>query len=581
MLRHGGLNVVSFGEQVDTVVEILSELLGPPDFESVQVSPDVDRDVRWDEPFLYLQFTSWVSNVVPKDSVRRPVFHGYWTTSDRFATDAGVTVGSTVTELEASGSDVVFTTRAMASRRSSWSYPAAGGLSSPSWVCSKATATTPRPASSTSAPVGTGPRAERSGYRDERRTTSVTAEARERERSMYDVGFCRAPRSGRRSTGFRAKLCTLPTWLLMSGPDARQCARSAGERYPTTPTRRAAAQITTRRNRRSGPRQPPGNPTDHQRPLPEIRTAAALALRNETVATNTIGDTWKTLRAQRHLQRIVDGLVRGATVRGTDRNNLGTVLFLDPVEPIATVHFISPNGSETTKLVPYHQLDPLETQANVPRCGQHWANTDAAIDQRSGWHHRPPRRQRPPTSRPRPALRFGMTPGRASKRPVNGSPPTTTHRSATPPPCRAGRTYCNGVAELDQLFTTASPDQRTTINQLLNGQRSFDDVHTDLETARAELGAAASKSSPSTEGGHGRNPQKGWLGGPWAHARRASGDVLLLDGSDLSAVDLEPDARGEDSAGLLEQPVVVGDGLDTGRVTGVGQPCHRGRGLDR
>ncbi len=36
VLRHDGLGVVSFGQQADTVVEVLTELLGPPDLEQVQ-----------------------------------------------------------------------------------------------------------------------------------------------------------------------------------------------------------------------------------------------------------------------------------------------------------------------------------------------------------------------------------------------------------------------------------------------------------------------------------------------------------------------------------------------------------------
>ncbi len=108
VLRHDGLGVVSFGQQVDTVVEVLTELLGPPALQSVQVSPDVDRDVQWDEPFLYLQFTSWVGDVVPKDPDRGPIFHYYLTTSDRLATDRGITAGSTVIELEIAYPDVLF-----------------------------------------------------------------------------------------------------------------------------------------------------------------------------------------------------------------------------------------------------------------------------------------------------------------------------------------------------------------------------------------------------------------------------------------------------------------------------------------
>lgn len=109
VLRHDGLGVVSFGQPVDTVVAVLTALLGPPDLEEVQVSPDMDRDVQWDEPFLYLQFTTWIFGVDKPDSVPNgPILHYYVTTSDRFATDAGIATGSTVTELETAYPDVVF-----------------------------------------------------------------------------------------------------------------------------------------------------------------------------------------------------------------------------------------------------------------------------------------------------------------------------------------------------------------------------------------------------------------------------------------------------------------------------------------
>ena len=111
VLRHDGLGVVSFGQPVDTVMDVLTGLLGPPDLEEVQVSPDVDRSVQWDDPFLYLQFTWWdhfdAANH-PDAIPDGPIFHYYLTTSESFATDAGIRAGSTATELETAYPDVVF-----------------------------------------------------------------------------------------------------------------------------------------------------------------------------------------------------------------------------------------------------------------------------------------------------------------------------------------------------------------------------------------------------------------------------------------------------------------------------------------
>lgn len=59
VLRHDGLAVVTFGQPVDAVLAVLTGLLGPPDWEEVQISPDVDRTVQWNDPFLHLQFTHW------------------------------------------------------------------------------------------------------------------------------------------------------------------------------------------------------------------------------------------------------------------------------------------------------------------------------------------------------------------------------------------------------------------------------------------------------------------------------------------------------------------------------------------
>ncbi len=112
VLRHDGLGVVSFGDSVDSVMYILTELLGPPDVDEIQIAAEVDRSVWWDNPSLYLQFTSWDYFSAATDSPRPmpegPVFHYYLTESDLFETETGIKVGSTVGELEAAYPDLRF-----------------------------------------------------------------------------------------------------------------------------------------------------------------------------------------------------------------------------------------------------------------------------------------------------------------------------------------------------------------------------------------------------------------------------------------------------------------------------------------
>jgi hypothetical protein len=108
VLRHDGLGVVSFGEPVDSVMEILTDLLGPPSWEEIQQSPDVDRSVAWGEDgkeILYIQFTYWDhfdgAPEPPGPVPKGPIFHYYLTKSDRFATEAGITIDSPVGDLVA------------------------------------------------------------------------------------------------------------------------------------------------------------------------------------------------------------------------------------------------------------------------------------------------------------------------------------------------------------------------------------------------------------------------------------------------------------------------------------------------
>ena len=111
VLRHDGLGVVSFGEPVDTVMEVLTGLLGPPSWDEIQQSPEIDRSVAWGgdgEEILYIQFTYWdyfardgTAPEPPGPMPEGPVFHYYLTKSGQFATEAGITIDSPVSDLVA------------------------------------------------------------------------------------------------------------------------------------------------------------------------------------------------------------------------------------------------------------------------------------------------------------------------------------------------------------------------------------------------------------------------------------------------------------------------------------------------
>ncbi|MDH3261581.1 MAG: hypothetical protein OEM84_11500 [Acidimicrobiia bacterium] len=114
-LRHDGLGVVSFGESVDSVMAVLTGMLGPPDWEEIQISADTDLSVRWGkdgEELLYLQFTYWgyfdAAPEPPGPMPEGPVFHYYLTESSLFATQTDITVGSTVGDLKAAYRNVRF-----------------------------------------------------------------------------------------------------------------------------------------------------------------------------------------------------------------------------------------------------------------------------------------------------------------------------------------------------------------------------------------------------------------------------------------------------------------------------------------
>ncbi len=119
VLRHDGLGVVSFGQPVDEVMEVLTSLLGPQGWDEIQQSPDVDRSVAWGdagEEVLYVQFTFWDHFAAggsapepPGPMPEGPVFHYYLTKSDQFATEEGVTIDSTMSDLVAAYPDLRIT----------------------------------------------------------------------------------------------------------------------------------------------------------------------------------------------------------------------------------------------------------------------------------------------------------------------------------------------------------------------------------------------------------------------------------------------------------------------------------------
>jgi hypothetical protein len=116
VLRNDGMGVVTFGQSVGEVIPVLTPLLGPPDWEETQQSADIDLSVQWGESgeeFLYLQFTTLDHfDVAPElrgQMAVGPVFHYYLTRSNLLATEAGITVGSTVGELSSAHPEVQFT----------------------------------------------------------------------------------------------------------------------------------------------------------------------------------------------------------------------------------------------------------------------------------------------------------------------------------------------------------------------------------------------------------------------------------------------------------------------------------------
>ncbi len=115
VLRHDGLGLVSFGESVASVMADLTEVLGPPDWEEIQISADLDFSAAWGpdgDEFLYLQFTYWgyfdAAPPPPGPMPEGPVLHYYLTKSDALATEAGITVGSNVADLVAAYPNVHF-----------------------------------------------------------------------------------------------------------------------------------------------------------------------------------------------------------------------------------------------------------------------------------------------------------------------------------------------------------------------------------------------------------------------------------------------------------------------------------------
>jgi hypothetical protein len=104
IVLHGdGLGVVSFGDRMDDVLAILTDLLGPPTFDEVHTDVmtrfDVSgeaipfgyyRRVGWSPPGLGLEFVDWDVSGAPLD---RPVFT-YWAADGPLRTAEGVGPGS-------------------------------------------------------------------------------------------------------------------------------------------------------------------------------------------------------------------------------------------------------------------------------------------------------------------------------------------------------------------------------------------------------------------------------------------------------------------------------------------------------
>lgn len=140
VLRSDGLGVASFGEPAEEVMAALIELLGPPEWEEVQVSADTDLSVRWGEDgaeVLYLQFTYWdyfdAAPDPPQPMPEGPVFHYYLTRSDLLATEAGISVGSTVGDLQSAYPNVRFTSFCAEPIREFVLDPSEGWLQLPMW----------------------------------------------------------------------------------------------------------------------------------------------------------------------------------------------------------------------------------------------------------------------------------------------------------------------------------------------------------------------------------------------------------------------------------------------------------------
>ena len=124
----------------EKVMAVLTGMLGPPDWEEVQVAADVDLSVRWGEDgaeVLYLQFTYWDhfdgAPTPPHPMPDGPVLHYYLTRSAALATDTGIAVGSTVAELGTAYPNVEFTSFCGDETREFVLDPPEGWLQLPMW----------------------------------------------------------------------------------------------------------------------------------------------------------------------------------------------------------------------------------------------------------------------------------------------------------------------------------------------------------------------------------------------------------------------------------------------------------------